>query len=123
MKHTILLLIMPLLLLSSCGSADKAEKTADKFFAHIRAGRIQKAASMTSVSVPNSLLTQQLEELRSNAAGTLKSAKKGMGFNTQMVNGTTTVTLPYVLTYDTDERSVDVVLVDQGDGFKIFTIN
>lgn len=55
--------------------------------------------------------------------GKLLSAKKQMGFNTQIINGITTVTLPYELKYEKTEISFDVTLIDSGSGFKIRSIN
>ncbi len=52
----------------------------------------------------------------------LLMAKKGMGFNTNISNGITTVELPYKLIYENDEVNAQVVIVNRGSGFCISSV-
>lgn len=111
-------------LFSSCGSTDAAEKTANKFFSLLLKGDTIHANKFVETGFDRQ---QQLKEVarlgKNDSDGKLISAKKKMGFNTQMVNGVTSVTLPYELKYEQNELSVQVTLVDEGSGFKIRSIN
>ncbi len=110
--------------LTSCGSADKAQKTSDQFFHLIIKHKYSEAAKMiNTVGATNAQMETALEQIADHPTfGKLKSAEKGMGFNTQINNGITSVTLNYNLTYEKSEESMEVVLVDRGSGFKIESV-
>ena len=55
--------------------------------------------------------------------GKLLKAEKSFGFSTNINNGITKVDLPYALTFEKGEYSVQVTIVDRGNGFEIFSIN
>jgi hypothetical protein len=124
-SHTLALLFMGIcLMLTSCASTDKAEKTADKFFSLLIKEKYAEANKLVATGFD---AAQQLAEVtrmgKNDENGKLLSAKKTMGFNTQINNGVTTVTLPYALKYEKTEQNVEVTLVDQGSGLKIRQIN
>ena len=110
-------------LLSSCESANEAEKTADQFFRLLIKGKSTEANAMVETGFDSQ---EQLEEVKSLGKnlknGKLLSAKKSMGFNTRISNGITTVELPYTLKYSKIELDMQVVLVDRGKGYKITSI-
>ncbi len=111
-------------LFASCGSTDAAEKTATKFFKLLIKGDFKKANTFISAGFDPDVQLQQISRLGKNdTAGKLLSAKKTMGFNTNITNGITTVKLPYLLKYEKSELSVEVTLVNRGSGFKIQSIN
>lgn len=114
------------LIISSCGSADKAEKCADKFFSKIIKQKYNDALKMVEldlVKIDVNVYREQLELLGENEQdGKLLSAKKTMGFNTSINNGITTVKLPYELKYQKGSSHFEVVIVDRGKGFKISSI-
>lgn len=111
-------------LLSSCGSANEAEKTADQFFRLLVNGKYTEANALVETTFAPQRQLENVKSLGMNLKdGKLQSAKKSMGFNTQINNGVTKVTLPYTLKYSRAEIKVDVILVDQGKGYKIQTIN
>ncbi len=114
-------------LFSSCGTkeaTDAAGKTANKFFTLLIKGDNVRASNFVEPSFDS---RQQLEEIarlgKNDANGKLISAKKSFGFNTQIMNGVATVTLPYQLKYERNELSVQVTLVGKGSRFKIRSIH
>ena len=111
-------------LFTACGSADAGEKTANQFFKFLVEGQYVKAEKM--IDRPLGDTTNYLinmEAMGENSTdGKLKSAKKSMGFSTNMSNGVTTVELPYILVYEKGERRVQVVMVDRGSGYKIASV-
>lgn len=112
------------LILSSCASTDKAQKTADKFFSLLIKGKYEAANKLVETGFGSDRQLTEVKFLGQNDEnGKLLSAKKGMGFNTQIHNGVTTVTLPYELKYEKTELNREVTIVDQGSGFKIRSIN
>ena len=121
---SISLLLGLLFVLFSCGSADKAEKTANKFFSLIINGNTAQAVSICiDGQIDKAGMTEAIEYFRKNdEAGKLLSAKKGLGFNTSIENGVTKVALPYLLKYEKYEKNVEVQLIDQGSGFKIVSV-
>jgi len=111
-------------LFSQCGSADAAEKTANKFFKSIIQKDFAKAESMIDRPVGDTTnFAQQLQLLENNPTnGQLIGFKKSMGFNTNMTNGVTTVELPYMLKYESGERAFTVVVQNRGNGYKIVSV-
>ena len=111
-------------LFTACGSADAGEKTANKFFAFLVEGQFAKAEKM--VDRPPGDTTDFIEQMKAMGEdpvnGKLKSAKKSVGFSTNINNGVTTVELPYVLVYEKGKRRVQVVIVDRGGGNKIASV-
>lgn len=111
-------------LFTACGSADAAEKTSNTFFSLLIKGQFAKAEKM--VDRPPGDTTDFIEQMKAMGEdpvnGKLKSAKKTVGFNTNINNGVTTVELPYVLVYEKGERRVQVVIVDRGGGNKIASV-
>ena len=122
--HLFALFIGLSFLLSSCASTDKAEKITSKFFSLLIKGNYSEANKFVATGYP---AEQQLAEVTSlgknDQNGKLISAKKTMGFNTQMNNGVTTVKLPYQLKFEKAEVNVEVTLVDEGYGLKIQSVN
>lgn len=116
-----------LFFMGSCGSADKGEKCADKFFTNIIKGKYDAALKMVELdlaTVDLNVYKNQLQNLGENERdGKLLSAKKTVGFNTSINNGITTVTLPYELKYERGSSNFEVVIVDRGKGFKISSIH
>lgn len=111
-------------LFSSCGSTEAAEKTANIFFKLLVKGDFAKANNLVKTGFDPQLQLKQVTALgKSPSDGKLLSAKKTMGFNTQIVDGVTSVTLPYTLKYEKNELSVEVTLVDDGEGFTIRNVN
>lgn len=112
------------IILTSCGSTDQAEKTANKFFSLLIKEKYTDANKLVETGFD---ANQQLAEVtylgKNDKNGKLISAKKTMGFNTQVNNGITTVTLPYMLKYEKTELNFEVTIVDEGSGFKIRSIN
>lgn len=114
-------------LFSSCGTGeatDAAEKTANQFFSLLIKGDNVRASKFVEPSFDSQ---QQLKEIASlgknDTDGKLISVKKSFGFNTQIMNGVATVTLPYQLKYERNERSVQVTLVGKRSRLKIRSIN
>lgn len=126
MKNLLLYIGFPVLFMAftSCESAQKAENTANRFFTHLIQGQMEKAASMVEQGQMSALeMNTNLELLRKDGSkGNLLSARKGMGFNSQINNGVTTVNLPYKLKYQNGSRKVQVTLVDTGRGFRIVSL-
>lgn len=113
-----------ILAFTGCGSADAGEKTADQFFSYLIKGEYEKADQMIG-RMPGDTTSYlpQMEVLGENPVnGKLKSAKKSMGFNTNVNNGITTVKLPYTLTYEKGTQNFEVIIVDRGDGYKISSV-
>lgn len=110
--------------LTSCGSADEAQKTSDRFFSLIIKHQYSEAAKLiNAVGASDDDVKTALEQIADHPTfGKLKSAEKGMGFNTQINNGVTTVSLPYNLTYEDSEESMEVTMIDRGSGFKIVSV-
>lgn len=111
--------------LTQCQSAKNAEKFADTFFTAILNQEFDKAAGMVELpAVGNTTdVLQQVQLLGNNPTnGKLQSFKKGMGFNTSISNGITTVKLNYRLKYDKGEQTFNVVIQDNGNGFKIVAV-
>lgn len=111
-------------LFTSCGSTDAAEKTANTFFKLLIKGDFNRANALVRTGFDAQLQLKHVSTLGKNDSdGKLLSAKKTMGFNTNITNGITTVELPYTLKYEKNELSVEVVLVNRGSGFKIEHVN
>ncbi len=111
--------------LTQCQSAKKGEKFVNGFFIAIMNQDYEKAVDMIDLpAVGNSTdILQQVQLIGNNPInGQLKRFKKGMGFNTNIKNGVTTVELDYKLTYENGENVVHVVTRDKGDGFKIVSV-
>ncbi len=111
--------------LTQCQSAKEGEKFVNAFFKAIVKQDYQKAVDMIDVSIIGNTtdMTQQVQLIGNDPTnGQLKSFKKGMGFNTNISNGVTTVELDYRLTYENVERMVHVVTQDRGNGFKIVSV-
>ncbi len=123
MKNTIKLFAVFLgaaFFLSSCGSTDVAEKTADSFFVLLINGETEKANKLVSTGFDAESQLAAVESLASNdRSGKLLKATKTAGFNTEINNGITTVKLPYELKYQHETLNYEVVIVDRGAGFKI----
>lgn len=120
-----ILLVGLIFTLTQCESAKKGEMFANTFFKAIVNQEFDKAANMVEVpAVGNTIdVRQQVEALGNNPTnGQLKAFKKGMGFNSNIVNGVATVTLNYRLKYDNGERTVEVVVRDSGNGFKVIAV-
>lgn len=119
-----LLLAGALFLFAKCGSADKAEKMANAFFSSIIQKDFQKAANMIERPIGDTTdFVQQVQWMENNPTnGQLLGFKKSMGFSTKIENGVSRVELPYVLKYDTGNRSVKVVIQNRGGGNKILSI-
>jgi len=108
------------LFLSSCGSTDVAEKTADSFFLLLIKGKPEKANKFVSTGFDAESQLAAVKTLASNErSGKLLKATKTAGFNTEINNGITTVKLPYELKYENETLNYEVVIVDRGEGFKI----
>jgi len=110
--------------LTSCGSADKAQKTSDRFFQLILKHEYSEAIKLiNTVGATDAQMETALAQIADHPSfGKLKSAKKGFGFNTQISNGITTVTLNYDLTYEESEQRMQIVMVDRGSGFRIESV-
>lgn len=110
--------------LTQCGSADAGEKTANKFFSAIMKKDFKKADEMMFRPIGDTTsFIPQLQFFENNPTnGQLLGFKKSMGFNTEIVNGVTTVKLPYVLKYENGDQVVNVVIEDRGSGNKIVSV-
>tara|TARA_B100000508_G_scaffold141026_1_gene145347 strand:- start:129551 stop:129934 length:384 start_codon:yes stop_codon:yes gene_type:complete len=117
----IAILVIGLLLVASCGSSDKGQKFADKFFKLAIQGDYEKAGTMLEEKPNTNLDPVAAVESFANSPkyGKLKSAKKGLGFNTNINNGVTTIKLPYSLVYENGEYNTNVTIIDRGMGMKI----
>ena|SRR6218665_522307 len=108
------------LFISSCGSTDVAEKTANTFFVLVIGGEFEKANQLVESGFDAASQLNGVKYIGENEQyGKLLTAKKGMGFNTEVNNGVTTVKLPYELKYQNGTVNAEVVIVDNGAGFKI----
>lgn len=112
------------LTLASCQQTKDAQVKADVFFKLIVKEKYSDAAKMIEVSVLDTTnYTIALEHFGNDQAlGKLKSAKKGIGFNSKISNGVSNVDLPYELTYERGKLNRTVYLIDRGEGFKIQSI-
>ena len=117
----IAILAIGLFVITSCESSDKGQQFADKFFTLAIQEDYDKASIMLEEK-PNTNL-DPVAAVRSFANspkyGKLKSAKKGLGFNTSIKNGITTIKLPYSLIYENGEYNTNVTIIDRGMGMKI----
>jgi len=110
--------------LSSCGKTEMAQKCSDKFFKLVIKEKYESASKLLEPSTEKEELVLFLKSLHDDAKnGKLLSFEKTTGFNTQMKNDVTTVTLPYALKYEHGERQCEVILVDRGKGFKISSLH
>ncbi|MGB1039784.1 MAG: hypothetical protein ACPGVD_02840 [Flavobacteriales bacterium] len=125
MKKTKLILsILSITFLLSCGSTDKGKSCADSFFNHVISEKYDSALIlMENMSLSDSTSFAKMKIFGNNPDfGKLISAEKGFGFNTNVSNGITTVRLPYKLKYENVEVSREVTIVDRGNGYKIKAI-
>ncbi|MDG1332484.1 MAG: hypothetical protein P8P74_09155 [Crocinitomicaceae bacterium] len=109
---------------TQCGSADAGEKTANKFFSAIIKKDFKKADAMMFRPIGDTTsFIPQLRYFENNPTnGQLLGFKKSIGFNTEIVNGVTTVKLPYTLKYESGDQLVNVVIEDRGAGNKILSV-
>lgn len=124
MKPLFILLSGLALILNSCGfgkEADKAEKYAAQFYAHMQKGDMDAILAMLDTEAlaasPADTWITVIES--KNTFGKLESFKKDIGFHTSINNGVTTVSLRYTCKYTNTEFHEKVVLVKRGKEFKI----
>lgn len=125
MKYTFFIALIGIsFLFSSCGTTKKAEAAAQKFMKFLVRGQMSNALGMAySPGIPKSDVLEALNAIRNHPQyGVLKSAKQQWGFNTQMNNGVTTVTLNYLMKYENGDINAEVMLVDMGGGFKVVSV-
>ena len=110
---------------TSCGQVDKGKKFADNFFNLIideNYDEAQKLLVSDNLGKPP-ITIRELKFFGDHfEKGKLLKAEKNFGFNSTTVNGTTTVKLPYELTYENITLSCEVVMRDHGNGFRIVSI-
>lgn len=117
------LLIGVSLLLNSCADTKKAEKLADSFLTQLVKGDVMKAYGLLSPGIQNATTKENLALLIKNEnLGKLVKFEKNGGFNSSTNNGVATVTFSYTLYYENGEETRDIVVVDQGSGFTLFSI-
>ena len=122
MKYpSLILLLGASLLLSSCKTTEEAENCANTFFTHLIEENYDAAAQLLAVSpFEGRSKADALKSLMEKGEyGKLTKAEKKMGFNTEIKNGISRVSLPYELTYEEGSWNFELLLVDRGQGFRI----
>lgn len=107
-------------LLSACNFGEAAEEAmtyADKFHEHMKNGNEQGMIDM----IHEDALAADGENFKAfiyslKQLGKVKKVKKEMGFNTQISNGVTTVTLNYTVEFEKQTMKEEIVLRDSDDG-------
>jgi len=107
-------------LLAGCNFGEAAEEAmtyADKFHEHMKNGNEQGMIDMIHEDAMSAdgddfkALIYSLDQL-----GKVKKVKKEMGFNTQITNGVTTVTLNYTIEFEDRTMKEEIVFRDADDG-------
>ena len=123
-KNKIRSLCVCVLLLSSCADSEGAKSFAESFFSKVISNKYAEAAKMIDTRSP--LFPDRIPIIkhlkRDRSMGKLNSTGGGlMAYSTETVStlGYTKVSFPVKLNYDSTSVSVQIEVVDRGNGFKI----
>ena len=117
----LLLLLVGITSLTGCKTTEEAKNFTEEFLTQVVNQEFDQAATKISALAANGAdVSSRCKLMYDNPDyGKLQSFEKGMGFNTSIQNGISTVQLNYDLTYEKGEVTYGFVLVDRGAGFKI----
>jgi hypothetical protein len=105
-------------------AADDATVVANTFNQLIVDQKYDKLESFLDQTITEQYSEEHIDQIFAFLAdgGPYSSYKKGLGFNTQISNGVTTVELHYTLKGENKNMSEDLTLVKRGNTYKISSI-